>query len=291
MMKLSISVTNFSWPGETSTLRDKLASVAEFLDTTAVDTLWVPDHLWQADPTSSPDQPMLEAYTTLGFLAARTSRLRLGTAVTAATFRAPALLIKAVTTVDVLSGGRAWLGLGAGYNDEEARALGLFMPPVAERFDRMTELLQLARRMWDGDESPFHGDYYHLERPICSPRPITRPPVMIGGTGKRRTLRLVAEYGDACNLFDIPDGDQIVRQQLDVLPRHCADVGRPYDEIERTIGTALQPDEPIDRFVDRCHALSANDIQHVVVITHGRPWADEDLDTIAAAAEQLAQAR
>src|SRR5258705_434825 len=126
--------------------------------------------------------------------------------VTAATFRAPSLLIKAVTTLDVLSAGRAWLGIGAGYNGDEARAMGLFLPETAERFARMTELLRLARQMWDGDETPFRGEYLDLEHPVGSPRPITTPPVLIGGTGERRTLRLGAEFGDACNLFDVPDG-------------------------------------------------------------------------------------
>ena len=155
-MKLSVSVTNYSWPDG---LHDRLATLARHLDHTAVDTLWVADHMMQADPSSKLDEPMLEAYTTLGYLAAVTSRLRLGTMVTAAPFRAPALLIKAVTTLDVLSDGRAWLGIGAGYNADEARATGLFLPETAERFDRLTELLALARQMWSGDETPYRGEY------------------------------------------------------------------------------------------------------------------------------------
>ena len=181
-MKLSVSLTNYSWADR---LHDHLRSLAGLLDDTAVDTLWVPDHLLQADPASRLDEPMLEAYTALGYLAAATSRIRLGAMVTAATFRAPALLIKAVTTLDVLSAGRAWLGIGAGYNGDEARAMGLFLPGNAERFARMTELLRLARQMWNGDETPFHGEYLILEDPVGSPRPVTtpRPPVLIGGTG------------------------------------------------------------------------------------------------------------
>src|ERR1700754_1611399 len=226
-MKLSVSVTNYSWPQRE--IGPRLARLAGFRDETAVDTLWVADHLLQADPSCRPDEPMLEAYTVLGYLAAATSRLRLGTMVTAATFRAPALLIKAVTTLDVLSGGRAWLGIGAGYNTDEASAMGVFMPETGERFARMTELLTVAVRMWAGDDSPFRGVYLQLEPPVGSRRPLPapRPPVLIGGTGERRTLRLVAEYGDACNLFDIPDGGRTIRRQLDVLARHCADVGRP----------------------------------------------------------------
>src|SRR3569833_368662 len=149
------------------------------LDDTAVDSLWVPDHLLQADPACRLDEPMLEAYTALGYLAAATSRLRLGTMVPAVTFRDPALLVKAVTTLDVLSGGRAWLGVGAGYIADVGVAMGLLMPSTAERFARMSELLRLARQMWSGDDTPFHGQYVHAEHPVSSPRPVTqpRPPV------------------------------------------------------------------------------------------------------------------
>jgi alkanesulfonate monooxygenase SsuD/methylene tetrahydromethanopterin reductase-like flavin-dependent oxidoreductase (luciferase family) len=284
-MKLSVSVTNYSWADQIHT---RLESLADFLDGTAVDTLWVPDHLLQADPASTPGEPMLEAYTALGYLAAVTSRIRLGTMVAAATFRAPALLIKAVTTLDVLSAGRAWLGIGAGYNGDEARAMGLFLPETAERFARMTELLRLARHMWDGDETPFRGEYLDLERPVGSPRPITTPPVLIGGTGERRTLRLVAEFGDACNLFDVPDGGAAIRRQLGVLDRHCVDVGRPPDEIERTVTTALKEGENSEELAERCRALSELGVQHVVVITRGRPLTDTDLNCVAGAADQLA---
>jgi F420-dependent oxidoreductase-like protein len=286
-MKLSVSVTNYSWPDR---IDYRLASLARMLDETAVDTLWVPDHLLQADPASRLEEPMLEAYTTLGYLAATTSRLRLGTMVTAATFRAPALLVKAVTTLDVLSRGRAWLGIGAGYNADEARAMGLFLPSAAERFARMSELLRLARQMWSGDDTPFHGEYVHAEHPVSNPRPATkpRPAVLIGGTGERRTLRLVAEYADACNLFDIPGGGHAIRRQLDVLGRHCEDVGRPPDEIVRTVTTGLQDNETARQLADRCRALGDLGLEHVVIIARGRPLSDDDLECVAAAADQLA---
>jgi F420-dependent oxidoreductase-like protein len=285
-MKLSVSVTNYSWPDR---IHDRLASLARMLDDTSVDTLWVPDHLLQADPASRLDEPMLEAYTTLGYLAAATSRLRLGTMVTAATFRAPALLVKAVTTLDVLSGGRAWLGIGAGYNDDEARSMGLFLPSTAERFARMTELLRLARQMWSGDDTAFHSQYVHVEHPVSSPRPVTqpRPPVLIGGTGERRTLRLVAEFADACNLFDIPDGGRAIRHQLDVLDRHCADVDRPAGDIERTVTTGLRDGETARQLADRCRALGDLGMEHVVVIARGRPLSGDDLNCIAGAADQV----
>lgn len=286
-MKLSVSVTNYSW---SDLLHDRLASLAGFLDDSAVDTLWVPDHVLQADPASSLDEPMLEAYTTLGYLAAVTSRIRLGTMVTAATFRAPALLIKAVTTLDVLSTGRAWLGIGVGYHGDEARAMGLFLPGTAERFARMTELLRLARHMWSGDETPFRGEYLDLDHPVGNPRPVTtpRPPVLIGGTGERRTLRLVAEYGDACNLFDVPDGGAAIRRQIDVLNRHCVDVGRKSDEIERTVTTALLDGESSAQLAARCRALGDLGVHHVVVIARGRPLTDTDLNCVAGAADRLA---
>jgi F420-dependent oxidoreductase-like protein len=289
-MLVSLSITNFSWPDGPVALADRLAATARAAETAGLDTVWVPDHPMQSDPASRAAEPMLEAYTTLGFLAGQTSRVRLGTLVAAATFRAPALLTKAVTTLDVLSGGRAWLGIGAGYNEDEARAMGMFLPPVPERFERLADTLEIAKRMWSGDESAYHGRREHLEHPIHSPQPLSRPrpPILIGGTGERRTLRLVAEYADACNLFDIPDGGHAVRRQLDVLAQHCADVGRSYDQIERTITTALQPDEPVSRFVERCRTLGGLGIQHVIVITRGRPWTDDGVDTLGAAAAQLA---
>jgi F420-dependent oxidoreductase-like protein len=292
VIRLSVNVTNFSWPAGPAALRLRLSSLAGALDAAGVHTLWVGDHLWQADPTCSPEEPMLEAYTTLGFLAASTNRLRLGTMVTAATFRAPALLIKAVTTLDVLSSGRAWLGIGAGYNRDEAQGVGLFLPAAAERFARLTELLQLARRMWDGDQAPFHGQHYRLERPINNPLPLSIPriPVLIGGAGERRTVRLVAEYGDACNFFDIPDGGQTLRHKFEVLAAHCSAVGRRYDDIERTVTTALLPDESAEHLVDRCRALNALGVNHVVLIARGRPWQPADIDTISRTVAQLTAA-
>jgi F420-dependent oxidoreductase-like protein len=202
-MRISLSVTDFSWPLPTRERSARLADVARAADEGGLDTVWVADHLLQADPSSRPEAEMLEAYTTLGFLAAQTQRVRLGTMVTGVTFRPPTLLIKAVTTLDVLSGGRAWLGIGAGYEQDEACAMGLTLPPLGERFERLEETLGRAVPMWAGDASPFRGKHYRLEHPVSSPDPLTtpRPPILIGGMGERRTLRLVARYADACNLF------------------------------------------------------------------------------------------
>jgi F420-dependent oxidoreductase-like protein len=285
-MKLSVSVTNFSW--RDGPLACRLADVARIADDGGLYALWVADHLLQADPYGARpgETEMLEAYTTLGFLAARTERVRLGTLVTAVTFRPPALLVKAVTTLDVLSGGRALFGIGAGYAAEEAAAMGLPLPPVGERFARLEETLRITLQLWAGDASPFVGEHYRLDAPVHSPAPMSRPPILIGGTGERRTLPLVARYADACNVFDIPDGGATVRRKLGVLQRLCAEIGRPYDAIEKTISTRLGPGESAASFVERCRAFEELGIDHVAVITTG-PWTDEAVATLTAAAGHL----
>jgi F420-dependent oxidoreductase-like protein len=176
---------------------------------------------------------MLEAYTTLGYLAASTSRAKLLTLVTGVTYRNPGILAKIITTLDVLSGGRAWLGVGAAWNEEESRGLGIAFPPVAERFERLEETLQICLQMFRGDDSPYHGRHYQLERPLNSPLPLSQPhpPILIGGSGEKKTLRLVARYAQACNLFPGPD----LARKLDVLRGHCEAEGRDYDEIEKTV--------------------------------------------------------
>jgi F420-dependent oxidoreductase-like protein len=232
-VRVSLNVTDYAWPGGPDGLGAELERVVRIADEGGLDTVWLSDHLIQAAPGSTPDSEMLEAYTALGFLAGLTRRVRLGTMVTAATYREPAVLVKAVTTLDVLSAGRAWLGIGAGYQEDEAQALGLPLPPVAERFERLEETLRLALQMWSGDLASFHGRHYTLERPVSSPPPLTRPhpPILIGGVGERKTLRLVARYADGCNLF----GDaERARHLLGVLERHCEDVGRDPAEITKT---------------------------------------------------------
>ncbi len=284
-MRLSLSVTNYSWPGGPQSLGAELSTVAGAADEAGLDTLWVTDHLVQADPTAPPaDSDMLEAYTTLGYIAGRTEHIHVGAMVSPVTMREPALLVKAVTTLDVLSGGRAWLGVGAGYHGDEAEAVGLPLPDVAERFERLEETLHIAQRMWAGDTTPIAGRHYRLARPHGSPPPVQRPhpPILIGGVGERRTLPLVARYGDACNLFDIPDGGVTIRHKLDVLARHCADTGRPYEQIEKTLSTRLHPGESPDQFVRRCEYAAKLGIEHMVVITPGA-WTAESLATLAAA--------
>ncbi len=282
-MKISLSVTNFTWPSGDITA--ELTRIARAADDGGLTAVWVADHLLQADPASRPEAEMLEAYTTLGYLAARTDRVQLGTMVSGNTIRIPALLVKAVTTLDVLSNGRAWLGIGAGYGDEEASAMGFPMPPVAERFERLEDTLRIALRMWSGDDSPFEGRHHKLTRPIGSPLPLRRPhpPILIGGTGEKKTLRLVAQYGDACSLFDIPDGGATVRHKLEVLAEHCEDVGRPFDEIEKTIGMAMEPGETAEAFAERCAAKAELGIEHAMVITRGAGWTDAEVAALTGA--------
>lgn len=280
-MRVSISVTNYSWPGE---LAAHLDAVARTADETGIDTVWVADHLLQVDPFAAAEQTEhLEALTTLGFLAARTERVRLGTMVACVTFRPPAMLIKAISTLAVLSGGRAWFGVGAGHQADEARAMGLAFPPTAQRFEYLRDTLVLARRMWAGEDEPFHGKHFSLEHPVSSPNPERAPRILVGGTGERRTLPLVARYADACNVFDIPDGGQTVRHKLAVLAEQCAAVDRPYEEVEKTISTRLLPDESGPAFARRCAAFADLGIDHVIVITAG-PWTPDAVRTAAYAA-------
>lgn len=291
-MRISMNITNYSWRGDHEGPARELGRIARAADDAGLDTVWVADHLLQADPKAPTDAEMLEAYTTLGFLAAVTERVRLGTMVTGVTFRPPGLLLKAVTTLDILSEGRAWLGIGAGYDEDEAAAMGLPLPPTAERFERLEETLQLANHMWRGDEAPFAGHHYRLEHPVAGARPVTRPhpPVLIGGMGERRTLPLVARYADACNLFDVPDDGRTVRRKLTVLARQCTAIGRRLDEIDTTLSTRLEPGEHPDAFVDRCAALGRLGIGHIVVITDG-PWSAGDVATLSRAAAALGDER
>ena len=291
-MRVSVNATNYSWPAGPPAFGDELTRLVEAAERAGIDTVWVPDHLLQADPTAGPGETeMYEAYTVLGYLAARTERIRLGAMVSPVALRPPALLVKAVTTLDVLTGGRAWLGIGAGYHGDEARVLGLPLPPTSERFERLEETLRIATRMWAGDQAPFEGRHYRMEGPVDSPGPARRPhpPILVGGAGERRTLRLVARYADACNLFDIPDGGRTVRHKLGVLARHCADAGRPYEAVEKTLSTRLEAGESSEEFVRRCEAAAALGIEHMVVITAG-PWRPEALATLAAAIPSLGEA-
>ena len=264
-MKVGLQIPDFTTPDGPGRLGPDLATVARTADDAGFEYLAVMDHFFQIGSIGPPEREMLEAYTTLGFLAGHTSRARLLTLVTGATYRYPGVLAKIVTTLDVLSGGRGGLGIGAAWNDEESRGLGIPFPPVAERFERLEETLQICLQMWRGDESPYHGQHYQLERPINSPQALTQPhpPILIGGGGERKTLRLVAQYAQACNLF--PSAE--LGHKLGVLREHCEREGRNYDEIEKT--AILRMDvgrngEKAGELIDALGRLSEQGIQTAI---------------------------
>jgi F420-dependent oxidoreductase-like protein len=231
-MQIGLQVPDFTRASGTATLGADLATVARTADDAGFAFIALMDHFFQIASVGPPENDMLEAYTTLGFLAGCTSRAKLLTLVTGAVYRNPGILAKIVTTLDVLSGGRAWLGIGAAWNEAEARGLGIPFPPVAERFERLEETLQICLQMWRDDQSPYHGAHYQLERPLNYPQALSvpHPPIMIGGSGERKTLRFVARYAQACNLFPGPD----LAHKLDVLRAHCETEGRDYSEIQKT---------------------------------------------------------
>jgi F420-dependent oxidoreductase-like protein len=232
-MKLGLHIPDYTWPGGPDSLGHDLARVGQAAEEAGFDRVSVMDHFFQIRGVGPPEHEMLEAYTTLGYLAAHTARVKLLTLVTGVVYRQPGLLAKAVTTLDVLSAGRAMLGIGAAWNEEESRGLGLNFPPIAERFELLEDALKICLQMWSGDDGPFTGTHAKLERTLNSPQAISRPhpPILIGGSGERKTLRLVARYAQACNLFPGPDLDH----KLDVLRQHCETEGRDYDEIEKTV--------------------------------------------------------
>jgi F420-dependent oxidoreductase-like protein len=233
LTRLGLQIPNFTFPGVADAdLFDTIAGIATTAEAHGFDSVWVMDHLYQIEMVGPKEHPMLEAYTLLSALAARTQRVGLGTMVTGVTYRNPALLAKIVTTLDVISSGRAILGIGAAWNDDEHAGFGFDFPPVKERMDRLEEALQIIRAMFTEPAPTFEGRYYRIHQVLNNPRPIRGSiPVLIGGSGEKRTLRMVAKYGDACNLFGDPD---TIRHKIDVLERHCADVGRDPAEITKT---------------------------------------------------------
>jgi F420-dependent oxidoreductase-like protein len=234
-MRLGLQVPNFTYPNGQGQLGDTFGLIAERAERAGLYSLWVMDHFFQIRVVGPAENEMLEGWSALAFAAGRTNHIKLGTMVTGVTYRHPALLIKTATTLDVLSQGRAYLGIGAAWNEEEHQGLGVPFPPLAERFERLEEALQIAHQMWAGNEKPFEGKHYQLKRPLNSPLSIQKPhpPILIGGTGEKKTLRMVAQYGDACNLFARLGKEELGRK-LQVLQEHCARLGRPYTQIEKT---------------------------------------------------------
>src|SRR5438046_5580518 len=235
IMRLGLQVPNFTWPNGQENLGDTFGLIDQRAERAGFDSMWFMDHFFQIRNVGPAENEMLEGYSALAFAAGRTNHIKLGTMVTGVTYRHPGILVKTVTTLDVLSHGRAYLGIGAAWNEQEHKGLGVPFPPTAERFERLEETLQIALQMWAGDEKPYNGKYYHLARLLNSPQPVQKPhpPILIGGSGERKTLRLVAQYADACNLF-ARLGKDALQHKLDVLREHCQAVGRPYEQIEKT---------------------------------------------------------
>src|SRR6266516_4846210 len=222
IMRLGLQVPNFTWPNGQENLGDTFGLIAQRAERAGFYSMWVMDHFFQIRNVGPAENEMLESYSALAFAAGRTNRIKLGTMVTGVTYRHPGLLVKTVTTLDVLSHGCAYLGICAALNEEGHRGLGVPFPTVSERFERLEETLQIALQMWAGDEKPYNGKYYHLARLLNSPQPVQKPhpPILIGGSGERKTLRLVAQYADGCNLF-ARMGKDVLQQKLNVLQEHC----------------------------------------------------------------------
>jgi F420-dependent oxidoreductase-like protein len=281
-MKFGLQFYSFTWPGGPSAIGPTLARAVRTADDVGFDSIWVMDHFWQIGGPGSELEPMLEGWTTLGFMAAHSQRARLGLMVGGVYHRNPALWVKVATTLDVLSGGRAWLGIGAGWNQVEAEGLGFPFPPLADRFEMLEETLQIAHGMWQGErdsEHAFDGRHFHATGLLNSPQSLSRPrvPILIGGGGEKKTLRLVAQYADATNLDAEPE--QLLAKYR-ILAGHCEAVGRDFSEIERT---CMQPfnvsggvawagrGQSAGLLVDRIGRLAQAGVQHVILNTADSP--------------------
>ncbi len=273
-MKIGLQIPNFTWPGGPKEIATKLAEIARTADEAGFTSLWVMDHFFQIGGSERrgglgpAEDEMLESYSALSYLAGITKRATLGALVTGVVYRHPGILIKTVTTLDVLSGGRAYFGIGAAWNERESRALGVPFPPVKERLERLEETLQIAKQMWSEDNGPYNGRHFQLAETLCSPQPLSKPhpPIMIGGGGEKKTLRLVAQYGDACNLF-ARMGLDTVRSKLDILKRHCEKVERDYAQIEKTTLSTVElaPGKMSAKdIIEECRSMAALGIQHCI---------------------------
>lgn len=287
-MRLGLQFANFTWPEGPRQLGTTFARISEHAERAGLYSLWTMDHLWQVPMAGGPEREVLEGWSALAFAAGRTNRIKLGVLVTGVTYRYPAMLIKTATTLDVLSQGRSYFGIGAAWLEEEHHAYGIPFPPVKERFEQLEETLQIAHQMWSGNEKPYDGKYYQLQRPLNSPQAIRQPhpPILIAGGGERKTLRLVAQYGDVCNLF--ATNKEELQSKLNALREHCEALSRPYEQIEKTATIrqfALTPDGRDGTFspsaaIDYFAELAELGFDHAIFNT-GRIYSPETLDLLA----------
>jgi F420-dependent oxidoreductase-like protein len=265
-MQLGLHLVEFEEHG--APIRTMLKDIAQYADENGVASLSVMDHFFQIGIVGPPEMNMLESYTTLGWLAGITEHIKLLAMVTGVVYRYPGILAKAVTTLDVLSQGRSYLGIGAAWNEREALGLGTPFPPLSTRFEMLEETLQILHQMWSGEVKPFAGKHYQLAETLNNPQPITKPhpPILIGGGGEKKTLRLVAQYGDACNLFMMA-GAEALQHKLDILKQHCEAVGRDFKEIELTVTGRVQPGvQSVSEIVAQCKAVADLGFSHVMLI-------------------------
>ena len=270
-MQLGLHYWNYSTPSDPAAIAPTLAETAKVVDQAGFSTFTVMDHYFQMDHAGSAAEPMLEAYTTLGYVAAVTERVTLGVLVTGVMYRHPGLLAKIVTTLDVLSGGRGRLGIGASWYEREQLGLGVPVVPVAERFERLEETLRICLQMWSDNDGPFNGRHYQLAETLCVPQPLRRPhpPIQVGGGGEKKTLRLVARYGDACNLFGSSPAD--VAGKLEVLRAHCEAEGRDYDQITKTVLAVRPALADVDGFLAAAREYAALGVTEIEVMPDRHP--------------------
>ncbi len=267
-MKIGLQIPSFTWPGGDAAIGPTLTRIAEAADAAGLDSIWLNDHFYQVPNIGRPEEPVLEACTALGYMAARSTRATLGMLVGAVHTRQAALWAKAATTLDILTGGRAYFGIGAGWNEEESRGLGFPMPSLETRFEMVEETLQICLEMWQGEhgsQAAFDGKHYQATRLLNSPQSLSKPHprVIIGGSGERKTLRLVARYADACNPYGDPDQ---LTHKFAVLREHCDEIGRAFSEIERTTLQSVDLGrEAADEIVDRFGRMALVGVQHVIV--------------------------
>jgi F420-dependent oxidoreductase-like protein len=267
-MKIGLQIPSFTWPGGSAEIGRRLEDIGKTADDAGFASIWVMDHFFQIEMVGKVEEPMLEGYSALSYLADVTKKARLGMMVAGVIYRHPGFPVKTATTLDVLSGGRAYFGIGAAWNEREARGLGVPFPGIKERFERLEETLQIAKQMWSGSVGPYKGRHYQLAETLNSPQPVSRPhpPILIGGMGEEKTLRLVSKYANACNLFAFAGNDVLCRK-LDLIKHYCDEIGRLYNDIERTtLSTVnLAPSAmSVPQVIETCRSLAAIGIQHAI---------------------------